>query len=146
MNRGILSNQTSLLEKILEEMSKEYPHLEEAKKLYQKAIEEFEIARDKNDVTFLNNACAKGWLSAVEATYALLTKKGVKEDELPKADRGRRYMVHKYAGKELELYYFALRDNLHIEGYYNRSLDFEEVQIRLEDLKYYIDKIDELEG
>lgn len=48
------------------------------------------------------------------------------------------------AKKELELYYFSLRDNLHIECYYERSLDFDEVQIQLNDLKYYIEKIEEL--
>ena len=62
-----------------------YLHLEDAKKLYQKAVEEFEIAREKN---------------------------------------------------------FSLRDNLHIECYYERSLDFDEVRIRLDDLKYYIEKIE----
>ena len=55
-------------------------------------------------------------------------------------------MVYRYAGKELKLYYFSLRDNLHIECYYERSLDFDEVLIHLDDLKYYIEKIEELEG
>jgi len=54
-------------------------------------------------------------------------------------------MMHRYAEKELKLYYFSLRDNLHIECYYERSLDFDEVQIQLNDLKYYIEKIEELE-
>ncbi|MEA2032294.1 MAG: hypothetical protein U9N41_01770 [Euryarchaeota archaeon] len=128
-----------------ERMSEEQLHLEDAKKLYRKAVEEFEIAREKNDRIFLCDACAKGWLSVIEATYALVLKKGVKEEELHRTDWGRRYMVHRYAEKELELYYFSLRDNLHIECYYERSLDFDEVQIRLNDLKYYIEKIEELE-
>ena len=120
-----------------------HSHLKDAKKLYQKAVEEFEIARDKNDRVFLCDACAKGWLSAIEATYALLLKKGVKEEELHKTDWGRRQMVHRYASKELKWLYFSLRDNLHIECYYERALDFDEVQIQLDDLKYYIDKIEE---
>ena len=126
-------------------MSEEQLHLEDAKKLYRKAVEEFEIAREKNDRIFLCDACAKGWLSVIEATYALLLKKGVKEEELHRTDWGRRYMVHRYAEKELELYYFSLRDNLHIECYYERALDFDEVQIQLDELKYYIEKIEELE-
>ena len=117
-------------------------HLEEAKKLYRQAVEEFEIAKEKKDSAYLSDVCAKGWLSALEATYALFIKKGVREEELPKADRGRRYMG-RYASRELRLYYFSLRDNLHIEGYYNRSLDFDEVKMQLEDLKYYIEKIKE---
>jgi len=126
-------------------MASEQLHLEDAKKLYRKAVEEFEIAREKNDRIFLCDACAKGWLSAIEATYALLVKKGVKEEELHRTDWGRRRMVYRYVEKELEWLYFSLRDNLHIECYYERSLDFDEVQIRLDDLKYYIEKIEELE-
>jgi len=118
-------------------------HLEEAKKLYRQAVEEFEIAKEKKDSTYLSDVCAKGWLSALEATYALFIKRGVREEKLPKADRGCRYMVRRYASRELRLYYFSLRDNLHIEGYYNRSLDFDEVKMQLEDLKYYIEKIEE---
>ncbi len=122
-----------------------HSHLEDGKKLYRKAVEEFEIAREKNDRVFLCDACAKGWLSAIEATYALLLKKGVKEEELNRTDWGRRYMVHRYAEKELKWLYFSLRDNLHIECYYERALDFDEVLIHLDDLKYFIDKVEELE-
>ena len=119
-------------------------HLKEAKRLYQKAMEEFERAREKSDGLLLRDACGKGWLCALEATNALLLKKGVREEELPKADRGRRLMIRKYADKEIEWLYFSLRDNLHIEGYYNGSLDFDEVQIRLDDLALYIQKIEGL--
>ena len=123
-------------------MGEEQSHFEDAKKLYQKAVEEFEIAKEKSDRAFLCDACAKGWLSAIEATYALLLKKGVKEEELLKTDWERRYMVHRYAGRELKWLYFSLRDNLHIECYYERALDFDEVQMQLDELKYYIEKIE----
>jgi uncharacterized protein (UPF0332 family) len=76
-------------------------HLEKARKLYQKALEEFETAKEKRDGVVLRDACAKGWLSAIEAANALLIKKGVKEEELPKAERERRYMVFKHGSKEL---------------------------------------------
>ncbi|MCL0046421.1 hypothetical protein M1N18_00315 [Dehalococcoidales bacterium] len=118
-------------------------YLAEARSLYQKAIEEFGRARERNDPTLLRDACAKGWLAAVEAAYALILKKGVKEEELPKADRGRGYMLSKYAPREIRLYYFALRDRLHIEGYYDGSLSFEEVGSYLEDLNLFIQKVEE---
>jgi len=122
-------------------------HLKEAKKLYQKAMEELERAKEKSDGVVLRDACGKGWLSAIEATYALLVKKGVKEEELPtRGDRGRRYMVYKYAGRELRLYYFSLRDSLHIEGYYDGALDSDEVEIHLDDLNLYIRKIEGLKA
>ena len=33
-------------------------HLEEAKKLYRQAVEEFEIAKEKKDSTYLSDVCA----------------------------------------------------------------------------------------
>ena len=120
-------------------------HLEKAKELYQKALKEFERAKEKNDSTILKDACAKGWLSTTEATYALLVKKGVKEEKLPKrGDRGRRYMVNKYAGMELELLYKSLRNDLDIEGYYDGSLSFDEVKRDLDYLNLYIQRIEGL--
>ena len=119
-------------------------HLEKARKLHQKALEEFRKAKERKDSTILRDACAKGWLSTTEATYALLVKKGVKENELPKrGDRGRRYMVDKYAERELRYIYYSLREGLHIEGYYDGALSFDEVQIRLDDLNLYIQRIEE---
>ncbi len=121
-------------------------HLKGAKELYQKAVGEFNRAKERSDGTILRDACGKGWLSAVEATYALLIKKGVKEEELPKrGDRGRRYLAHKYGDKELELYYHSLRNALHIEGYYEGTVEFEEVEGYLEHLVSYIRKIEQLE-
>ena len=119
-------------------------HLKEAKKLYQKAVEEFERAKEKTDGVVLRDACAKGWLSAMEGIYALFIKNGVKEEELPRTDRGRRYMVNKYAEKELRLYYFSLRDNLHMVGYYDGTLGFDEMERYLGDLNLYIQKIEDI--
>jgi len=119
-------------------------HLEKARKLHQKALKEFQKAKEKKDNTILRDACAKGWLSTTEATYTLLAKKGVKENKLPKGgDRGRRYMVDKYAERELRYIYYSLREGLHIEGYYDGALSFAEVQMRLDDLNLYIQRIEE---
>ena len=118
--------------------------LEKARYLYQKALAEFESAKEKNDGTVLRDACGKGWLSAIEATHALLVKRGVKEEELPRADKGRRFMVNKYAERELRYIYYSLRDNLHIEGYYDGSLSFDEVEKQLDDLNLFIQKVEEL--
>jgi len=46
-------------------------HLEEAEKLFQKAFEEFEMARGRNDSTYLSDVCVKEWLSALETTPLL---------------------------------------------------------------------------
>ena len=117
-------------------------HLRKAKELHQKAKEELERAREEKDNTFLQDSCAKGWLSALEGLNALLLKKGVEEEELPKTDRGRRYMVYRYAGRELEHLYFYLRDVLHIEGYYEGALDPEEVERHLGNVAAFLQKIE----
>jgi len=44
-------------------MAEAKKHLEEAEKLFQKAFEEFEMARERNDSTYLSAVCMKGWLS-----------------------------------------------------------------------------------
>jgi hypothetical protein len=74
----------------------------------------------------------------------MLSKRGVKEEELPKFDRGRGYMVFKYAEEEIELLYKTLRNDLHVEGYYEGSLGFDEVRRDLDRLSTYIQKIEEL--
>jgi len=119
-------------------------HLEQAKKLYHKALEEFQKAKDKNDGTVLRDACGKGWLAAVEATNAIFLKREVKEEELPKTDKGRRYVVYQHLERDLRFIYFSLRESLHIEGYYDSSLGFEEVKSHLDDLGFYIQKVEEL--
>ncbi len=120
-------------------------YLKEARKLYEKALEELKRAERDKDGMLLRDACGKGWLSTMEATHGLLVKKGIKEEELPRTDRGRRYMVFKYAERELELLYKTLRNDLHVEGYYDGSLGFDEVERRLNDLGLYIQEVEKLE-
>ena len=118
--------------------------LKGAKGLYQKALEEFNRAKEEKDSTILRDACGKGWLSVIKATHALLLKRGVRAKELPWSDRGRRFMLDRYAPRELRIFYSSLREGLHIEGYYDGALSFDEVELRLEDLSLYIQKIEEL--
>jgi len=118
--------------------------LSRGKDLYCKSLEELERAEGGKDGTLLRDACAKGWLATMEVTHGLRSKILIKEEELPKTDQSRRYMVFKHAERELELVYKGLRNDLHIEGYYDASLGFDEVERRLDDLNLYIQKIEEL--
>jgi hypothetical protein len=54
-------------------------------------------------------------------------------------------MVSKYAEREIRLYYFSLRDRLHIEGYYDGLLSFDEAEKQLDDLNLFIQGVEELE-
>lgn len=51
-------------------------------------------------------------------------------------------MVSKYSDTEVRWLYFSLRDRLHIEGYYDSSLSFEDVARHLADLQLYIRKVE----
>jgi uncharacterized protein (UPF0332 family) len=122
-------------------MYSEDKYIEKAKEFLELAKLEFERAKRENNLKILQDACGKCWLAAIEATYAFLLKKGIKEEELPKTDRGRAYMISKYGDKELKLYYFSLRHRFHIDGYYDGLLSFDEFATELDDLKFYIEKI-----
>jgi len=118
-------------------------HIEQAKDFLRLAEAEFEQAKRKNDMKLLQDACAKGWFATVEATYALLVNKGIKEKELPKTDRGRGYMITRYGDRELRWCYFNLRDRLHIDGYYDCILTFDDFKLQLDDLRFYMKRIEE---
>ena len=53
-------------------------------------------------------------------------------------------LVFKHTDRELELLYLSLRESLHIEGYNDGSLSFDEMERRLDDLNLYIQKIESL--
>jgi uncharacterized protein (UPF0332 family) len=116
-------------------------YLKRANDFHKKAEEEYNLAKSRKDEILLRDACAKAWLSVIEATNILLLKSGIEESNLPKTDRGRRFMVFKHADKELKLTYTHLRDVFHIEGYYEGTLTFEEMGEYLDNLKLYIEKV-----
>jgi len=54
-------------------------------------------------------------------------------------------MIFKHGGRALRLYYLSLRDTLHIEGYYDGTLSFDELENYLKDLNLYIQKVEALD-
>jgi len=59
---------------------------------------------------------------------------------------GMSFVVDKYAQRELMYIYYSLREGLHMEGYYDGSVGFDKVQMRLDDLNLYIRNIEGLES
>ncbi len=55
-------------------------------------------------------------------------------------------MVFKYGDKELRLSCLSLRDSLHTQGYYDGTLNFDEMEEYFNDLNLYIQKIETLDG
>ena len=113
----------------------------EAEKIYQEAREGFERAKQVKDDLKARDACSKGWLAAVKATEALFLAKGLKEEELPKTHRGMRYFLAKYGDKEVRRLFSSIRDTLHIDGYYDGIVDFEELPEHLDAVGEYIERV-----
>jgi len=119
-------------------------NMKKAKAYYKKAISGFKRAKDGKDGVKLQDACAKAWLAVISATEVFFIKNRVAESMLPKTDRGRNYCLRKYADKSMRKEYSYLRDRVHIEGYYEGTLDFDEMPEYLDDIKEYIKSIEKL--
>ena len=120
--------------------------LELARELLQVAREEFaraEEAKGGAAVIGLRNACGKGWLAALEATNWYFMMRGVGESELPQNDRGRKYFAGQYMDRSMRRAYLEMRETFHIDGYYDASLEFDDMPRYFSELEEYIDAIEE---
>ncbi len=117
-------------------------YIKEAKRYYEIALKELKEASENGKIELAVNGCDKGWLSTVLATNALFIKKGEPEEKLPETHRGRRYLLTKYGTKELRTVFYKARDVLHIDGFYDRLIDYKVISETMEDIKEYIDKIE----
>jgi len=116
-----------------------------ARELVQVARDEFakaEEAKGGAAVIGLRNACGKGWLAALEATYAYLVASGVPESELPENYRGRYYFVGRYMDRDLRKEYIVIRQIFHINGYYEGIVEFEDMPHNFDELDEFIQKIE----
>ena len=118
--------------------------LQLARELLQAGRDEFaraEEAKGREAVIGLRNACGKGWLAVLEATNCYFLMQGVAESELPENDRGRKYFVGTYMDRDMRRDYLEMRETFHIDGYYDASLDFDDMPRYLNELEEYIDGI-----
>lgn len=130
--------------KIEKYSSSGYKYIEEGERLYEEAIKEFQRAKEGNNEVWARDACAKAWLAVIKASEALFVKKGVKEEELPKGYRGQKYFLRRHGDRELRRNFDSMRNFFHVEGYYEGTIDFEEVPEYLDDVKGYIERIKDL--
>jgi hypothetical protein len=63
-----------------------------------------------------------------------------------RVDRGRSFVVDKYAQRELRYIYYSLREGLHIESYYDGSSGFDELRMCLDDMNLHIRNIEGVES
>ena len=116
-----------------------------ARDLLQAARDEFaraEEAKGGAAVIGLRNACGKGWLAALEATYYYFLLQGVPASELPENDRGRKYFVGTYMDRDLRRAYIDMRQTFHVEGYYDGIVEFDAMPKHLSELEEYINDIE----
>ena len=120
--------------------------LNHARELLQAGREEFaraEEAKGRAAVIGLRNACGKGWLAALEATNWFFLMQGVGESQLPENDRGRKYFAAQYMDRSMRRAYLEMRETFHIDGYYDASVDFDEMPRHFIELEEYINAIEE---
>ena len=119
--------------------------LNAARELLQAAREEFSRAEEAKGgaaVIGLRNSCGKGWLAVVEAINAHFLNQGVPELELPDKERGRRFLVSRYMGRELRRSYNDLWKTFHVDGYYEGIVEFDEMQDRFDELEEFVEAIE----
>ena len=118
--------------------------LQRAREYAQAAREEFaraEDARGREAVIGLQNACGKGWLSALEAAHAYFLSRGVPEAELPATDRGWRFLVGRHMEQAMKKEFNNMRQTFHVDGYYGGIVDFDFMPMHLDELDEFIETV-----
>lgn len=108
------------------------------------AREEFarsEEAKGREAVIGLQNACGKGWLSALEAAHAYFMLRGTPEEQLPRSDRGWRFFVGKHLEPGMRREFNNMRQTFHVDGYYGGIVDFDLMPLYLDELNEFIELV-----
>jgi len=116
--------------------------LREAEEIFSKATEEYQAALEKRDWVRLRDACEKGWLTIVKLVDALLISRGYKPAE---SHRDRRDRLWEIQEKDEEVRKLGFYDRLgarsywlHVQGFYEGSLDEKAVAVELAKVKEFI--------
>lgn len=118
--------------------------LQRAREYARAAREEFaraEEAKGREAVIGLQNACGKGWLSALEAAHAYFLSHGIPEAELPATDRGWRFFVGKNMERGMRKEFQYMRQTFHVDGYYGGVVDFDPMPMHLDELDEFIETV-----
>ncbi len=119
-------------------------YLKEAKELTKFAEVELKKAKRGKNYVLSRQVCEKGYLALLKIVDAVFVENGIPEEELPKTERGRLHFLTKFTDKEFRKNYEYLRHSLHIDGFHEGILEFEQIKERLQDLKDLIRDIEKL--
>lgn len=120
--------------------------LKSAKRIYKQAEKEYLQAKKTKNEMKARQAAEKGYLCLVQTVNALLEEKGVKPEELPKTERGRRVMLGKFADREWRKSYDAIRHIFHINTFYEGIVVYKDLKERFEDLQDLIRRVEDGKG
>ena len=118
--------------------------LQRAREYATAAREEFaraEEAKGREAVIGLQNACGKGWLAVLETAQAHFLSRGVPEAELPRTDRGWRFLVGRHLEPGMKREFQYMRQTFHVDGYYGGVVDFDLMPMHLDELDEFIETV-----
>jgi hypothetical protein len=117
-------------------------YLKKAKRIFKSAKKEYESAKITRNELKARQSAEKGYLCLLATVNALLTKSGIKEEKLPKNERGRTYFLQKYADREFRKSYDAIRHFLHIDTFHEGIIEYKKLKERFEDLENLLMKVE----
>jgi hypothetical protein len=112
--------------------------MQESEEILIFALDEFKKAKREQNEMLARQVCEKAYLALIKALNAFFIKKGKKLDELPLGERGRRYFLHSLAGKQLQNFYDSFRSRLHIDGFHEGIIIFDELEDDLNEIEKFI--------
>lgn len=121
-------------------------YLKEAKKYYNIALQELAESKENAELELAVDACDKGWLALNLALKGMFVLNGVNPKHLPKSYRGTSYFLKKYGTRELRKLVNSAYGRLHIQGFWERDIDYEMIEEVIDDVKNFIDSLDEHSG
>ncbi|MGQ9468785.1 MAG: PaREP1 family protein [Nitrososphaerales archaeon] len=117
----------------------------EAEEIFSKAMEEYYEATKEKDRIKLRDACEKGWLTTVKLIDALLVSRGYKPAESHSDRRSKLWEIQEKDEKIKKLGFYdrlgARSYWLHVQGFYEGSLDGNAVIIELTKVKEFIEDV-----
>jgi hypothetical protein len=121
-------------------------YLVKAKNLHQKAREEFLKAREDGDEERLRQVAEKAWLSAVEATNALILRYELK---VPRGNKKRGELLFDIQAKDKNIARLNLGEkyshflfSLHIDAFYDGDVSIKRIERDLRKVEEYIKEIE----
>lgn len=115
--------------------------IKETEEILHFALDEFKKAKEEENELLARQVSEKGYLVLTKGLNAFFIKQGKSTEELPQSERGRRYFLHLLADKEIQNFYDSLRHRLHIDGFHEGIIIFDELEEDLNEIEKFINSL-----